>query len=281
MILLNENLFLIVLGFIWIIGAVLQDLRRKEVDNLWNFSLIVFALSYRLFVSVYINDYRFILNGVLGFLIFLFLGNLFYYMRLFAGGDAKLLIALGTILPLSFDWANNLIIFGYFILLFLFLGSIYALIWSLFLIYINFSNFKNEFKVQWKNYRKLFWLFFIFSVSLIIFSLLTSYIGVILIGFIVLLFPFLFVFAKSVEESCMIKEISPKKVTEGDWLYKDIVVGRKKIRSNWEGVSKQELKLIKEKYKKKIMIKQGIPFTPSFLFAFIGLIYISKRYGFF
>ena len=44
MILLSENLFLIVLGFVWIIGAVLQDLRRKEVDNLWNFSLIGFIV---------------------------------------------------------------------------------------------------------------------------------------------------------------------------------------------------------------------------------------------
>ena len=46
--LVNENLFLIILGLVWIIGAVLQDLKRREVDNLWNFSLIFFALAYRL-----------------------------------------------------------------------------------------------------------------------------------------------------------------------------------------------------------------------------------------
>ena len=52
----NENLFLIILGIVWIIGAVLQDLKRREVDNLWNFSLIVFALGYRAFVSVWLSD---------------------------------------------------------------------------------------------------------------------------------------------------------------------------------------------------------------------------------
>ena len=71
----NENLFLIVLGFIWILGAVLQDLRRREVDNVWNFSLIFFALAYRASISIYTNDYWFFINGCLGFAIFLILGN--------------------------------------------------------------------------------------------------------------------------------------------------------------------------------------------------------------
>ncbi|MEK6859885.1 MAG: prepilin peptidase, partial [Nanoarchaeota archaeon] len=104
MIITNENIFLIVLGIIWIIGAVLQDLKRREVDNLWNFSLIAFALCYRVGVSVFLGDYWFTLNGVIGFVIFLILGNIFYYSKMFAGGDAKLMIALGAILPLSYSW---------------------------------------------------------------------------------------------------------------------------------------------------------------------------------
>ena len=81
MIITNENLFLVVLALIWIFGAIIQDLRRREVDNLWNFSLIAFALAYRAAVSVYTNDYWFILNGVLGFGLFLLLGNIFYVPR--------------------------------------------------------------------------------------------------------------------------------------------------------------------------------------------------------
>tara|TARA_Y100000034_G_scaffold74941_1_gene90002 strand:- start:158 stop:1015 length:858 start_codon:yes stop_codon:yes gene_type:complete len=274
-----ENWFLIVLGLVWIIGAVLQDLKRREVDNLWNFSLIGFALAYRIAISIYINDYWFILNGLIGFAIFVILGNVFYYSRLFAGGDAKLLMALGVILPLSYNWIVNFKIFGYFVLLFFIGGSVYSLIWALILMGRNWKNFKKEFLKQWKSYKKLFFMALIFVVLWVVFSFILSQVVFILIGLIVLLFPLLFVFAKSIEESCMVRRVSPEKVTEGDWLYEDILVGGKKIKSTWEGVSKEELELIQKKVKKKVLVKYGIPFTPSFLFAFIALLFLGWRFS--
>jgi len=273
-----ENLFLIVLALIWIIGAVLQDLKRREVDNLWNFSLIAFALAYRSAVSIFSGNYWFILNGLIGLVIFFGLHNLFYYSRLFAGGDAKLLLALGTILPLSYNWIINLKIFGYFILLFLITGSIYALIYAICLVFKNYKNFKKEFIKQWKNYQKMFLISLVFVIIWVNIVYFMSQIKFILIGFIVLLFPVLFTFAKSVEESCMIKSIPPNKVTIGDWLYKDILIGKKKIKKDWQGVSKSELKSI-QKYKRNILIKYGIPFTPSFLFAFIGLLFLAWKFS--
>lgn len=273
-----ENWFLILLGLIWIIGAVLQDLKRREVDNIWNFSLIPIALAYRLSVSIFNGNYWFILNGLIGLAIFFVLHNLFYYSRLFAGGDAKLVFALGVILPLSYSWIINIKIFGLFILLFLLGGSVYSLIWAICLMIKNWRNFKKEFSKQWKIHKGLFLFALIFVVLWVFFAFIISQIIFILIGLIVLLFPVLFVFAKSIEEGCMIKEISWNKVTEGDWLYKDIKIGKRLIKSSWEGVSKKELELIK-KSRKKILIKQGIPFTPSFLFSFVGLLFLIWRYG--
>ena len=274
-----ENLFLIILALVWIVGAVLQDLRRREVDNLWNFSLIGFALAYRLAVSIFTGNYWFVLNGVLGFAVFLGLGNLFYYGKLFAGGDAKLMISLGAILPFSFNWLINLKIFGYFILLFLIGGSIYALIWAFSLVIVNWKSFTEKFSDQWKKYKTMFLIALGFALIWIVFVFLISQTILILIGLVVLLFPVLFVFAKSVEESCMVKWVRPSKVTEGDWLYEDIMVGGKRIKSNWEGVSAKELRLIKRKCRKRILIKQGIPFTPSFLFGFVGLLYLVWKFG--
>jgi len=273
-----ENLFLLVLALIWIIGAVLQDLKRREVDNLWNFSLIAFALAYRLAVSIFSGNYWFILNGLIGLVIFFGLHNLFYYARLFAGGDAKLLMALGTILPLSYNWITNLKIFGYFVLLFLITGSIYALIYAVFLVFKNYKNFKKEFIKQWKNYQKMFLISLVFVIIWVNVIYFISQIRFILIGLIILLFPLLFVFSKSVEETCMVKSVSSNKVTIGDWLYRDILIGKKKIKSNWQGVSKSELKSIR-KYKRNILIKYGIPFTPSFLFAFIGLLFLAWKFS--
>ena len=275
---LAENWFLIILGLIWIIGAILQDMKRREVDNLWNFSLIAFALIYRVAVSIFMNDYWFALNGLVGLLIFFALGNLFYYARLFAGGDAKLMIALGTILPLSYSWIVNVKIFGFFILLFLLGGSIYALIYAFCLITINWKNFKKEFVKQFNNYKKMFLAGLIFAIVWVLVAFLISQTGFVLIGLVILLFPVLYVFAKAVEESCMVREVSWNKVTEGDWLYKNVKIGNKLIKANWEGLSKEELALIK-KNKKKVKIKYGIPFTPSFLFGFVGLLFLMWKYG--
>ena len=76
----------------------------------------------------------------------------------------------------------------------------------------------------------------------------------------------------------MRKKVNANKVTEGDWLDKDIKIGSRIIKANWEGVSKKELRLIK-KNNKKVMIKYGIPFTPSFLFGFVSLLFLMWKFG--
>lgn len=280
MILNPENLFLIILALVWIVGAVIQDLHRREVDYIWNFSLVAFAIFYRLAVSVFTGNYVFVLNGIFGFLLLFILGTFFYYSRIFAGGDAYLLGALGAILPLSYDWIINLKLMGLFILLFLITGAIYVFIWALMISFMNWNAFSKEFKKQWKSYSNLFLMFFVLVLLWIFSAILVNRIEITLIGIVVLLFPVLFIFGKAVEESCMTKLISPSELTVGDWLYEDIHVAGKKIKSTWEGVSEDDLKLIQKKCKKNILVKYGIPFTPAFLFGFLLLLLLAWR-GFF
>lgn len=277
--LIEQNIFLIFLALVYLIGAIMQDLKRREVDNLWNFSLLVFAFSYRIFSGLDSGEYWVIINGVIGFTITLFLGNLFYYSRVFAGGDAKLLIALGPILPFSFDWIVNVKIFSSFIMLFLITGSIYVFIWSLFLVFKNFNEFKKEFIRSIKHNKKNWVYVIIFETFLLLFVLIVKEISFLSIGLVVIMFPILYSYAKAVEEKCMIVYTPVNKITEGDWLYHDLKFSGIKINSSWEGLSKEEISLIKNKYKKSVLIKQGIPFTPSFLFAFLIVIYFVYRYG--
>jgi len=272
----GENLFLIILGLIWLVGATMQDFSRREIDNWWNFSLIFFGMGYRIFVSILNSDYHFALNGLIGFVLFFAIGNLLYYMRLFAGGDAKLIYSLGVILPLSYSWLINFKILGIFILSSLVLGSVYSLIYCFVLILLNPRKFLDEFVKEVKIYKSLIYVSLIFTFVILILSLISHYYVFMLFGLIMLLFPFLFIFGKSVEESCLIKNVSWDKVTEGDWLYKDIKIGNKKIKSDWQGISKKDLILI-QKNKKYVWIKYGIPFGISFLLGFIGtLIYILR-----
>lgn len=280
MIINNENLFLIVLAIVWISGAIVQDMRRREVDNIWNFSLIAFALVYRLAFSVFSENYWFFVNGVLGFGIFLLIANLFYYSRLFAGGDAKLLIALGCILPFSFEWIVNFKIFGMFILIFMLGGSIYSILFSGFLVVGNLGKFSLVFSKYFRKNFRLFLYVMFFSLIWAVFSFFIGFAELIFISIVVLLFPLLLIFSKSVEDSCLIKAIRPLRLTEGDWLYKKLTVKGKTIYPHWEGVSKSDLDLIQKNYKGKVFVKYGIPFTPAFLIGFIGILVLAW-YGWF
>jgi len=106
-----ETIFLISLGLIWIIFAVVQDLKKREIANWLNFSLVIFALGFRLFYSLFGEfGYEFFYQGLIGFGVFFLLGNLLYYGKVFAGGDAKLMISLGAIIPFSKSLFTNIIL---------------------------------------------------------------------------------------------------------------------------------------------------------------------------
>jgi Flp pilus assembly protein protease CpaA len=275
----HANLFLMVIAIVWMFFAVIQDFRKREVANWWNFSLIAFVLAYRAFLSVNTGDYRYFLWGLVGFAAGFILANAFYYARMFAGGDAKLLMALGTILPLSLSWRINLEILFWFTVLFLLAGAIYGLIYSISLSIIHFNKFKKRFCEYTQEYRKLLSIFFFVSLLFILVSLFlkssfyfSNYSLILLVIFIPLC-PLLFFYAKAIEDTCMIHFVPVSMLTIGDWLVKPIKAGRKKVRPNWEGLSEDELKMIRENVSGKVLVKYGIPFTPSFLLGFLAMLY--------
>jgi Flp pilus assembly protein protease CpaA len=265
-----EVIFLWALALIWIIFAIIQDLKTREIANWLNFSLAVFALGFRFFYSLFNNDsFTFFYEGVIGLIIFFLVGNLFYYGKIFAGGDAKLMISLGAILPLSIGIIENLKSFLNFLVIFLVLGAIYVLTTSFFLCIKNFKNFKKEFLIQFNKNKK----FFVIVSFLSVFFILLSFLEILFlfVGILILFSYFLFLFSVSIDETCMVVELLPSKLSEGDWLYSDIKLKNQILKKNWDGLTKQDIqKLIK--LNKKVKIRQGIPFSPAFLIGFIGFI---------
>lgn len=270
-----ESAFLIILALIWLVIASIQDIKKREIPNWLSFSLIIFALGYRAFYSIFNSDYLFFIYGLFGFGIFFVLAYVFYYARIFAGGDAKLLMALGIILPLASSFFSNLVILGFFIILLMLTGSIYGLLYSLILISLNKNRFVKEFKKQFLLRRSMVILAFIFSILSLVFGFFIEDI-LFLLPLVIFIFPFVFIYAKSVEESCMVKQVSGNKVTVGDWLYEEIKVKGKKIKPYWEGLSEKEVEMLR-KYRKRIKIKQGIAFAPVFLISFILFLLIGFR----
>jgi Flp pilus assembly protein protease CpaA len=267
-------IFLIVLALIWIIFASVQDLKKREVSDWLNFSLIIFAMGFRFFYCLFDSGtFNFFYQGLIGLGIFFILGNLLYYGRMFAGGDAKLMIALGAVLPFSEIFSINLNIFILFFLIFLFVGAIYSFGISFVLGLKNFKKCKEEFFRELKSNKKLFYVPMIFGLILMV-SGFIQYILFVL-GLLIFILPYFYFYAKSIDETCMIKRIKTSNLTEGDWLYKKIKIGKKIINPKWDGLNKEEIKIIQKKYK-IILIRQGIPFTPVFLISFLILIYFWK-----
>ena len=75
---------------------------------------------------------------------------------------------------------------------------------------------------------------------------------------------------KAVENVCMYKIIPVEKLQEGDWIQNNLYYKNKLIyKKSFIGLTKKQLELIKNSKIKKVLIKEGIPFTSVFLISFI------------
>lgn len=275
-----EVVFLGVLGLLWVLFAAIQDTRTREIANWLNFSLIVFALGFRFFYSLFSSESFLILNnffyqGLIGLAIFFVLGKLLYHGKLFAGGDFKLMMALGPVLGFSGDFITNIKFYGLFLVLFLFVGSLYGLVYSFVLSFKHFRAFRKEFIKLFRKNRNKFFMSLVVSILFLILAFQNSVFFP--LALVIFLLPYFYVYAKAVDESCMIKKVKPRDLTEGDWLYDHVRVGGKTIKADWEGLDEKELALLK-KTKKDVLIRQGIPYGPVFLISFLifGAIWLLK-----
>jgi len=155
-----------------------------------------------------------------------------------------------------------------FLLIFFIFGVIYSFGANIFLSIKNFYKFKKEFSKQFSKKRRLFLSVLSFGIIVMLFGFYEKLFFP--FGILIFVLPYLYLYAKSVDESCMIKKIQTSKLTEGDWLYHDLKIGKKIIKANWDGLTKKNISLIKKRYN-FVRIRQGIPFAPTFLISFIIL----------
>ncbi|MEK6844913.1 MAG: hypothetical protein AABX44_01520, partial [Nanoarchaeota archaeon] len=153
--------------------------------------------------------------------------------------------------------------------LFLFSGAVYGLFVSGALIFSHLKKFRKEFSRQFKQNKNLF----ILSLFLALFFIVLGFSDIFMVYFGILIFilPYFYLSAKSIDEVCMIKKISSKNLTEGDWLYRDVRIGNKILKKRWDGLTKKEIKILRKK--NYVLVRQGIPFSPAFLISFLVLIY--------
>lgn len=256
---------LIIIGLTTILIAALFDIKTKEVPNWLTYNLIIIAIVTRLFFSISYNNYLPFFYGIIGAISMFLLGNLMYYTKQWGGGDTKLLIGMGATFFFSLKFLIILL------LSILMIGAIYGIIWSIYLSIKHKTKFIKEYKKQNQKRRCIN----ILTIILLLFSLITyflfpPYLKILIIStsLLIMIYLHLILLMKTVEKACMYKTIPVSKLTEGDWIVKNIYINKKLVASPKDkGITKEQISIIKKSKIKNITIKEGIPFVPVFFIA--------------
>ncbi|MBU0461610.1 MAG: A24 family peptidase [Nanoarchaeota archaeon] len=250
------------------------DFKVREVPDWISYGMIFAGLGLRSIFSLVYWDWHMIVDGLLGFGMFLLLAFVMFYAGQWGGGDAKVLMGLGALLGVQLS--PDTFLLGFLINTVLF-GSIFGLFFSIFLAIKHkhvFAKKAQEIYYSKTKMKYFFWAGTAF-VLILAFAMPLVQIPLFMMAALVFVTFYLLVFMKGVEEACMIKQVDPERLTEGDWIVNDVIVAGKRICGPKDlGIEKRQIdELIKLKKQNKIAtvaIKEGIPFVPSFLMGFIA-----------
>ena len=270
-----EYLLVIVALIICLIGSY-TDLKVREVPDWLNFAGIITGVGVHFIGAVMLWNGWFLLESLFGLGIGFGIGALMYYSGQWGGGDSKILMALGAIMGLS--WKIDDLFVSMLIYTAIF-GGLYGIVWSVVLAVRNWSKFKLQLNNILKEILVLrIILFGVIFAGIVLIFLIDDFALKLLFGYLLIVCPLLvyvYYCIKAVEQCCMLQYVHPSVVTEGDWIAKDVFFAGKKICGPKDlGITKQQLALLQKlgqmKKIKKVLIKYGIPFVPSFLMGLIA-----------
>ncbi len=269
---------LLVLAFIAVGIAVKTDLKTREVPDWISYGLVASAAVIRLMYAVLTTTWSYVYYAVIGFLAMYLLGMLMFKTRQWGGGDAKLIMGLGIVFATGpfFVKESYLPFLFVFVVNTLLLGALYGIIYSVVLAYKNRKKFVLALRkrMRAKNVQKIKWLAWIATMVLVLTTIMTedvfAKLSIMTAAMLILLYPYLWIFMKSIEDACLYRKISAAQLTEGDWVDQDIIINKKMLyKKKNTGIEKEDIKkLIKAKVK-NILVKDGIPFTPTFLLSML------------
>jgi Flp pilus assembly protein protease CpaA len=256
------------------------DLKTTEIPDVLPYSMIAIGLAYYLYLSLtYSNFYYLIISLAVG-LLFLGFGFVMYFLGQWGGGDAKLLSAMGFLLPIKPEFSVQTLFpfpLSFFINLFL-IGAAYMLLYAFIYSLMNrkiLQVFVKEVKASSKFLFLSFasFLIFIFFSSYYIFTTFFEFVPLsfivkfsLLISFLTLIFFLIWKFARIVEKVGFVKRISVKKLKVGDILAESKYI---------EGITEKELRKIKRSGKKFVKIKTGVRFAPAFTLALLFTVFFG------
>jgi len=268
-----EILFFIV-AIIGSAAAGFYDLKTTEIPDEIPYVMIVIGIVGHVIKSYLVWSYwPFLLSSIIG-LSYLAFGFIMYYIGQWGGGDAKILSAIGFLVPILPQQLNIELFFpfplSFFFNLFL-VGAIYMVIYAFALSFINKKIWTAFFMDLKANARMILIYNSALVASIILMGLLfaryleflpltTFTVLVLTVGITSAGLYVLWKFVKAVEVVGFKKRIPVSRLRVGD--VPDYF-------KKWEGISEKEMRKIKKSGKKYIWIKEGVRFAPAFPLALI------------
>lgn len=264
--------------FVGLVVGSITDLKIREVPDWLSYGLMFSGLGLRLLFSVALLDWSVFVSGVVGFVLFVVMGYLMYYSGQWGGGDSKLLMGIGALVGLDLDFSHFPIIIVFFITALL-AGAFYGIFWVIGLALLHASSLRGELWRLGTRAGRVHRMGLLVTVPLFVLALLVPVDAVLRITLLVgallpLLLFYLWIFVKGVENVALIKHVQPEQLTEGDWIARDVVVDGKRVAGPRDlGIGQAQIKkLIHYRQQGKlnmVIVKEGIPFVPSFLIGFV------------
>ena len=267
------GIILLLVAFIGSSLASICDLKTTEIPDEIPYVMMGIGIIGNLIESYLTWSYwPFLLSVIVG-LSFFGIGFLMYFMGQWGGGDAKLLSAMGFLIPQLPTQFQISLFFPFPISFFFnvfFVGAIYMILYSLIMTIMNkkiWTVFLSDLRA---NSRSILILNSALVAALILSTIiLTRYYQLLVIDIMtfgvmmILVLSGLFIlwkFVKTVENVGFKKKIPISELKVGD-VPLDYKV--------WEGITEEKLKEIKKSNKKYIWIKEGVRFAPAFPIALL------------
>jgi len=289
---MNMILIAIILTFVALLISTITDLKKREVPDYISYGLIFIAFAIAVIYSIINWEYIYLAQSVMGLIVGIIIAYTMFYLGQWGGGDSKLIMGIGAIMGFNIFNLFNINIFGennFWLLIMLaniiFFGAAYGLAWSIVLAIKNRKVFIKSLD-SWIHKREILMarriiMAAVIIILIILFTIVPQEYRILLLSFTAILYItfYVWIFVKIIEETCMIKDIPVGRLTEGDWIYKEVRVGKKYITGPKDlGVSREQITELKRycaKGKiKTVTIKEGIPFIPAFLLAFVATVII-------
>jgi len=277
------------IALIWMAIGSATDLRTREVPDWLNYSLIVIGFAAHALFSIVYTSWLFILQSAAGFALFFLLGAVMFYTGQWGGGDAKMVMGLGALIGLDLSFTAFPFILSFLINILL-VGALYGLLFTIYLSLRNWAKLIDALRIDFRNAQlgKMHGTMWLGILALLLAFLatrnMTLGLAALILCVFMLTFFYLWVYIRAVEKACMIKEITPDRLTEGDWIAKEVRVGNKVLACPKDlGIDKKQIGELNKLYKKRrlntVWIKEGIPFVPTFFLAYVVTLFVGNIFS--